>query len=289
VENISFDKTGKINLNDIYDNPTPIEYFSTLSKLEYRIPAEGASIFKNLIEAIREEKGAQEVKIVDLGCSYGVNAAILKHGVSLSELYRHYDSESATPARLIERDRALFSEPVDPQLDFVGIDRAANAVAYAVQAGVMDTGIATNLEKRDPTTREAEALADADLIISTGCIGYVTDASLLRLLDAAEERQPWMAHFVLRMFPFDPIEEMVREHGYVTEKLPGPVPQRRFASAEEQEHVLDNLNRIGVDPTGLESLGWYFAELHLSRPEADAEIMPLEKLLDRNAVPLALA
>ncbi len=287
MENISFDQTGKINLNNIYDNDTPVEYFSTLSKLGYRIPAEGEPIFRNLIEAIREEKEKEEIKIVDLGCSYGVNSAILKHGRSMGELYELYASPAASLEKLIERDRALFADPADPQLDIVGIDRAPNAVAYAVEAGLMDTGIAANLETQDPTAREADAIVDANLIISTGCIGYVTDASLERLLDATDERHPWMAHFVLRMFPFDGIYEMADRHGYVTEKLRRPVPQRRFASSEEQDHALDNLSHIGIDPTGLETTGWYFAELHVSRPRAVVENMPLEELVGRTPAVLA--
>jgi carnitine O-acetyltransferase len=43
-------------------------------------------------------------------------------------------------------------------------------------------------------------------------------------------------------------------------------PQRRFVSAQEQQQVLDTLASVGVDPRGLESEGWLYAELHVSRP-----------------------
>ncbi|GIL02322.1 MAG: methyltransferase type 12 [Alphaproteobacteria bacterium] len=279
MENISYDKTGKIDLNGIYNNDDPVPYFSTLSKLGYRIPEEGKPIFERLIAARREAHEARETKLIDLGCSYGVNAALLKHGMEMDDLYRLYGEDAPHETALVARDRALFAEPTDRHLEIVGIDPADKAVAYAVETGLIDAAVAANLEKADPERDDAAAIAGADLIISTGCIGYVTQASLARLIEAAEPGRPWMAHFVLRMFPFAPIEEMLAEHGYVTEKLDGVFPQRRFASPEEQAHVLDNLDRLGLDPTGLEASGWYYAELHVSRPPADAGL-PLDTLVE---------
>ncbi|MBZ9605527.1 hypothetical protein [Phyllobacterium chamaecytisi] len=59
-------------------------------------------------------------------------------------------------------------------------------------------------------------------------------------------------------------EEMLSQHAYVTEKLEGPFPQRRFASTEERQHVLDNLSRLSIDAAGAEVTGWYLAELHVA-------------------------
>jgi carnitine O-acetyltransferase len=75
-----------------------------------------------------------------------------------------------------------------------------------------------------------------------------------------------MAHFVLRMFPFDAISESLAGFGYETVRLDGVFKQRRFASAQEQALVLDNLSSAGVDPQGLEADGWMYAQLHLSLP-----------------------
>jgi hypothetical protein len=76
-----------------------------------------------------------------------------------------------------------------------------------------------------------------------------------------------MAHFVLRMFSYDPIAESLSELGYETVYIEGMFKQRRFASAQEQALVLDNLSRMpNVDPHGLEADGWMYAQLHLSLP-----------------------
>jgi carnitine O-acetyltransferase len=75
-----------------------------------------------------------------------------------------------------------------------------------------------------------------------------------------------MAHFVLRMFPFEPIARCLAGFGYETVHLDRVFKQRRFASAEEQSLVLDTLSTVGVDPRGLETDGWLYAQLYVSRP-----------------------
>lgn len=288
LENISYDATGKINLNDIYNNPEPTAYFSTLSRLGYRIPQEAKPRFQRLIEARRSATESEPAKVIDIGCSYGVNGALLKHGLSMDELYRLYEAaEAGDPEKLLQRDRDLYAEPADAALEMVGVDPADRAISYAVDAGMLDAGVATDLEKGDPTPQDTAAIENADLIISTGCVGYVTETSLERLLETSLDSRPWMAHFVLRMFDFGASEEMLSRHGYVTEKLEGLFRQRRFASAEERQHVLDNLSRAGVDAAGAEETGWYLAELHVARPEEVAKSVPLGEILNSTARQIA--
>jgi carnitine O-acetyltransferase len=109
-------------------------------------------------------------------------------------------------------------------------------------------------------------------------VGYVTRTSLEHLVEAGRDKDVWMANFVLRMFDYEPVEEMLAERGYVTERLGGALfPQRRFVSAAEQAHVLDNLRRRGISPEGAEREGWYLAELHVSRPASQTST-PLETI-----------
>lgn len=103
-------------------------------------------------------------------------------------------------------------------------------------------------------------------MISTGCVGYVTERTLTRVVRAQGSRRPWMAHFVLRMFPFDSVERTLASLGYRTVRVDEVFRQRRFASAQEQALVLDRMSAAGVDPRGLEAEGWLYAQLYLSRP-----------------------
>ena len=130
------------------------------------------------------------------------------------------------------------------------------------------------------SARAVEELSPVDLVVSTGCVGYVTEKSFDRLLPAVTQGEPpWLANFVLRMFPFNDIEETLNDQGYVTEKLEGHTfIQRRFASSVEQEQVLEQLRELGIDPTGKESEGHLLAEFYLSRPRAEATQQPIERL-----------
>jgi carnitine O-acetyltransferase len=106
-------------------------------------------------------------------------------------------------------------------------------------------------------------------VISTGCIGYVTERTLTRVVHAQGERRPWMAHFVLRMFPFDPVEEALAGLGYRTVRVDDVFKQRKFADPQEQALVLDRMAAAGVDARGLEEEGWMYAQLYVSRPHQD--------------------
>lgn len=278
---LTYDEAGKVDLSDIYDRPDPVKYFTTLSKLGYRVAQEAKGPFKQLIGSRREVEGRGAIKVVDVGCSYGVNAALLKHDLTIAQLTDHYaDAESEmSREKLMARDHRFFARPDDVQIEVVGIDVAEKAVRYAVDAGILDAGVTSDLEQDDIAAEDAERVAGADVIISTGCYGYVTERTFEQILDQCDDSQPWLANMVLRMFDFSAAAALFEERGYVTEKIPGAVPQRRFASAEERRNVLDNLASSGVDASSLEDTGWYYADLYISRPEDVARELPIEQLV----------
>ncbi len=276
---------AKIDMGSIYDRPDPRAYFNTLQRLDYAIPASAKPLFQKLISRLRRQRGQEEVCVLDLGCSYGVNAALLKHDLSMDELYDRWtqdELEQATSEEVIEMDQQFFSELADPEnLKVIGIDQAENAVAFAEEIGLVDEGLPINLEKETLPADARRDIVPVDLMISTGCVGYVTEKSFERLMQPLTERRPaWIANFVLRMFPFDAIERALGDWGYRTEKLAGRYfKQREFASAEEREQVVEQLRSQDVDPTGLEAEGRFVAEFYLSRPEAEARELPLKRLL----------
>jgi hypothetical protein len=277
------DDSGKIDLNGIYDQPDPRDYYETLTNLGYCIPDEAAPVFRSVVAGERAARAIDRLTVVDVGCSYGVNAAILKQGRSMAELYSAYGSRQAgmlSRRELIARDRGRpHSEGGDAGLTFIGLDVAARAVGYACQAGILDSAIATNLEGHPPTADEADILAPSDLVISTGAIGYVGAPTFDHILDACK-RPPWLALFALRMFPVDAIAEALTRRGYAVFKLAGRTfKQRRFAGRTESKEVLANLGSLGIDPTGLEAEGWYHAEFFFARPESESAPLPIAGLV----------
>ena len=267
-----FDTTGKVSLDHIYTQPDPRAYFTELRALDYRVPQEAKPWFAKLLQEYRESRQVAEPRVLDIGCSYGVNAALLKYDATMDELYARYTGVPAAESRasVLARDRELARSrrPADP-LHVTGLDTAGEALAYGQEAGFLDAAVHADLERDEPTGAQRELLAGADLVISTGCLGYVTERTLTHVVRAQDGRLPWMAHFVLRMFPFGPVEQTLAGFGYRTVRVEEVFRQRRFVSSREQEQVLGTMAEAGVNADGLEAEGWLYAQLHLSRPPGD--------------------
>ncbi|GAB3740102.1 class I SAM-dependent methyltransferase [Amycolatopsis oliviviridis] len=263
------DATGKINFDDIYTEPDPRAFFGTLRRLDYDIPQQAKAYFAKLIDEYRSERDVKVPTVLDLGCSYGVNAALHRCDTTMERLYDHYASaEALSRDELIADDRRMVERlAVGDEVRFIGLDASAPALDYALAAGFIDEAIHADLENEDPTEDQRALLADVDIVISTGCVGYVTEKTLVRI---ARENRPWMAHFVLRMFSYGPVADSLGELDYETAGIDGVFRQRRFASEEEQTQILDNLSVAGLDPRGLEANGRLYARLFVSRPNGAA-------------------
>lgn len=274
---------AKASMDHIYNQPDPRAYVREMKKLGYAIPDQAKPILQKLIAHLQKRKN-DAVHILDLGCSYGVNAALLKHDLTLPELYGHWSQKALTnaaPEKVVAHDRRYFADLEEANdIAVIGLDQAENAVAFAEETGLIEEGLAVNLEAQKLPAPAKEDLAPVDLVTSTGCVGYITEKTFDRLLPAVTQGwSPWLANFVLRMFPFDAIERTLNGWGYVTEKLQGNTfVQRRFASAEEQAQVLEQLQDQGIDPSGKETEGHLLAEFYLSRPAAEVTELTIERL-----------
>jgi SAM-dependent methyltransferase len=266
---VPFDSTGKLAFDDIYTGPDPRAFFDTLRGLDYRIPQLAKPYFATLIDAYRAHRRVAEPTVLDVGCSYGVNEALSRCHLTMDELFAHYaDAAGLDHASLIERDRHLVrAHDGTNRVRFVGLDASSQALDYAHAAGFLDEAIHADFEATDPDDGQQARLDGVDLVVSTGCVGYVTEKTLVRISRGA---RPWMAHFVLRMFSYEPVAASLAELGYETTTIHGVFRQRRFASADEQAQILDTLSATGVDPRGLETDGWLYAQLFVSRPRGVA-------------------
>lgn len=263
------DETGKYSFDHIYFQPDPRKFFTTLRPFEYAIPGIARPHFARLIAEYRKRSGVDVPQVLDLGCSYGVNAALLRCETTMADLYQRYSDvvSSRSRAELIEGDRAFVqARQRRERARFIGLDTSQPALDYAVEAGFLDAAVLADLEVDEATPAQKTVLQGTDLVISTGCIGYVSEKTLLRVIDAAGDRKPWMAHFCLRMFPYDAIAGHLSDLGYETVRLDQPYRQRRFVTARERASVLDRLSEMGLDSRGLEEDGWYYAHLYVSRP-----------------------
>ncbi|MER5866006.1 hypothetical protein [Kitasatospora sp. NPDC002040] len=269
---------GKAGFAEAYGGPDPRGYFRALGPYEYVTPHHAQQVFR-LLTAAREPR-----TVVDLCCSYGINAALLNHRLTLAELYRRYTDPAldglSTP-ELSLRDRQFYAASRRPEaVPVVGIDVAPGPVEYARRVGLLTASFAENLERSAPSPALRALVADAGLVTVTGGVGYVSARSFDHLL-ACVESPPWVAAFVLRAVPYGPVAEVLAEHGLVTERLDRTFPQRRFTGPEERAGVLRAVIGAGLDPAGLESSGWFHTVLYVSRPPAQVAARPLATLLRR--------
>ena len=273
----------KADFDSIYSAPDPRAYCRTLGELDYRIPDYGGRIFAQVSDHLRSSRDSSDIRVADLCCSYGMIGALLKHDIGWTGLVDHYNDpacESLDREAMVERDRDLLADlrrrdaPV-----VVGVDVSAPAVAYGVDAGLIDAGAAENLEEDDPSPALAEALAPVDLVTVTGGIGYITERTFGKVISATEEATPWVAALSLRWVDFEPIAELGADQGLVTERLDGVTfPQRRFASHDERQFVISQLEERSIDPSGREADGYHHADLYLLRPEDELDV-PLADLV----------
>lgn len=272
---------AKANFDEIYLMDDPRAYYTALGGLDYMIPDVAEPVIRQVLAA--RASGGKNPVVLDVGSSYGVNAALHRFPLSFDALRRRYarrELMELPSAELTRLDAHYFAAWPDRGLaSFIGLDVSAPAIRYAKKVGLIEDGVIADLENEELTQKAARIIARTDVILSTGCIGYLGEATFRKLL-AKMRRPPWVISFVLRMFPFDGIERALADYGCVTEHLDGTTfIQRRFRNGDEFEQTLQTLATLGKDTQGLEADGLYHADLYISRPAEDAAELPLSDLV----------
>lgn len=264
----------KADFNHIYKASDPRSYFEVLGELGYIIPEIAAPVLFRLVEHLIRSKG-RPVTILDVGCSYGILAAMMRYGLSMRQLRDRY---AAPPIQALSSDHIASYDshyfagwPRREEVRFIGLDRSAEAIAYALRVGLIEEGLVADLETDTPNKRACSVISRVDLIVSTGAVGYISEKTFAELLKPFPSGQaPWIASFVLRMFDYRNIAETISRHDLATERLDGVTfMQRRFRDTAEFEDTLRLIQARGLDPAGKEAEGAYHAELFVSRPPAD--------------------
>jgi hypothetical protein len=275
-------KPAKASFDTLYDRPHPARYFSALRLLEYNIPAYAQPVIEQCVSALAELRGKSQVRLLDLCSGYGVNGALLKHDVSMEDLYELYDDSGPNPnlARRISRDCDFLKDRrrFDRETFVIGQDIAMNALDYAQSVGAVDARIKANLERRSLRSEEADLIAEVDLVTVTGGLSYIGAATFDRVLRAVKQ-PPWVLFYPLQHTPVCEVRDMIASFGLEIEDGPKPVPQRRFKDERERGAILAETDRA----TGVQR-DWPFgsyleAKLCLARPDADIRTLPLSRLL----------
>jgi hypothetical protein len=282
------DNQCKANFDDAYTAPTAHAYIASMARTGYQIGEQARPYCTAAAELLGEQNGdAGPVQLLDVGCSYGIGSAFVKYGCSFDEMVAFYASRAPREYdAACETTRAWLNiAPPAHNVRSVGLDSSEPAIHFAVDAGLLDHGLARNFEQPDttPTEEDNDWFRSCNLLISTGAIGYVTERTLevvLRHLgkDSPGDFGPFAVVTILRMFDFSAIETVFEKHGFRFGAVPGArLPQRRFAGREECRQVLSLLHDRGIDTRGWEDRGKHYADLFIAAPPLQYSLL-LERM-----------
>ncbi|KAJ0135567.1 hypothetical protein CTA2_2300, partial [Colletotrichum tanaceti] len=238
-----FGNAHKADFKSIYNQPDPRAYFAALTPLGYQIPQRALPVVDRVVALSSTTRDADVattadddndvepdvVKVLDVCCSYGINAALLRHDVDLDGLARHYASTPRlSAAEQTTADKRFFASLPRrrSEVEVVGLDSAPGAVSYAVETGLLAAGFAEDLEVSEPSPALRAALREVSVVVCTGGVGYVSATTFGRAAACVRDagRRLWVVSFVLRVFSFEGIAaRLAEEHGLVTERVRGAV------------------------------------------------------------------
>ncbi|MER9599658.1 hypothetical protein [Mesorhizobium sp. M0244] len=256
-----------------YNRKWPHAYFRAHLALDYMIPDRAEPVFERIFADYRRVRNKSRLKIIDIGCSYGVNAALLRTDLDLDDLYAAYLKASGSLSRRQEIEhRAFFRDRgLRDDIQFVGVDPSFRAVRYAKNMGLLEAGITADLETRDLTVNERCVLAGADIIISTGCVGYATERTFARVYEASATSRPWVVAFVMHPFSYDDIAAALR--GFALETKVADrfrQRQRRFSTPTERQAILKAMAKLGMEDRLERTTGYIYASCYISAPSREA-------------------
>ena len=273
---------AKACFDNVYTAPTPHAYVAKMAQNNYEIGEQARPYCIAATELLSEQNGPEcPVQMLDVGCSYGVGAALVKYGRHFDEMIdffrysapREYRAAlAATREWLHDQDPAQLDEKM---VRCIGLDSSAPAIQFATDAGMLDGGLALDLENPQvqPNSAQRQILRHTNLMISTGAIGYITDRTVGTVVgelgkEAEGEFGPVAVMTILRMFDDAPIQAAFEQNGMKFDRVPGVMlPQRDFADDEERDGVLTVLHEKGVDTSEWEDRGKHYAELYIAAPE----------------------
>jgi hypothetical protein len=251
-----------------YDRVWPHAYLKAHLALDYVIPHNAKTVFNQVIANCMRDRQKERLKIIDVGCSYGINAALLKCDLALDELYAAALPGGALYKRNIDAHRVFFDKSIHrDDLVIVGVDPARRAIGYAKTVGLIDAAVTSDLERHDPSEQDVELLRGADLIISTGCVGYVTERTFDRLYRVVSQSRPRVACFVMHPFPYGRIAETLDAYGLQTREIETwRQRQRRFSTSGERRSIVSSMKQLDMDSRLERTTGYVYASFHLSLP-----------------------
>lgn len=260
----------KKDFTEIYTKKYPSSYLQEMKNLGYRIPDQTKPLYQHLAERMSNYL-RRPLKILDLGSSYGINSALLNYELVMDELDDFFVDDKSTQS--IKECQSFFDDlpNKNPKFQFYLVDTSSPALEFAEKAGLCEDSFCINMENEKIPPKFEHTINDIDLIISTGCIGYIGWKSFERIFRSLDNYGrsplPIFAFTVLRIFPMNEIEKVFRKNSFelINTKI-GPLKQRRFYNDSEMKKSIELINKQGINTEGVEDQGYYYADFYVAGP-----------------------
>ena len=244
----------KKDFTDIYTQESPRGYLKEMDRLEYSISDSTKPLYNSIIKEL-EETISRPINILDLGSSYGINSSLMKYNLTMSELSDFFLNGNEPT----KKETKQFYEKCtsNDNMNFYQIDISKEALKFSEEMNLCERGIDVDLEAEKLNL--LESLPKIDIVIATGCVGYIGYKAFLNLLKVIKNRQsnsneseidytsPIFAFSVLRMFDMKDIVEVFEMYGYSVVKMDiKPIRQRNFSDPKEKAQTISRLENIGI-------------------------------------------
>jgi len=265
----------KKDFTDIYTQDSPRSYLKEMERLNYDISDSTKPLYNSIIEQLGETS-SRPINILDLGSSYGINSALMKYNLTMSELNIFFLNE--TKPTIKETKQFYENCTHNDNMNFYQIDISEEALKFSEDMDLCERGINVDLEAEKLNL--LGSFPKIDIVIATGCIGYIGYKAFLNLLKVIKNRQsnsiksekeyiaPIFAFSVLRMFSMKDIEEVFETYGYSIVKSDiKPIRQRNFSDSKEKAQTISILHDMGINTEKYEDDGNFYADFYIAKPK----------------------
>ena len=263
----------KTDFTDIYTQDSPHRYLKEMDRLEYTISDSTKLLYNSIIEEL-ENTLSRPINVLDLGSSYGINSSLLKYNLTMSEL-NNFFLNGTEPTK--KETKQFYEECTsNDNMNFYQIDISEEALKFSEEMNLCERGMNVDLESEKLNL--LESLPKMDVVIATGCIGYIGYKTFSNLLKVTKNRQsnsiqseteyvaPIFAFSVLRMFDMDDIEEVFEMYDYSIVKSDiKPIRQRNFSDPKEKAQTISLLHDMEINTKKYEDDGNFYADFYIAR------------------------
>ena len=265
----------KKDFTDIYTQDSPCSYLKEMDRLDYDISDSTKPLYNSIIEKL-EETSSSSINILDLGSSYGINSALIKYNLTMSELNDFY-LNGTEPT--IKKTKEFYEKCTsNDNINFYQIDISEEALKFSEDMNLCERGMNVDLEAEKLDL--LGSFPKIDLVIATGCIGYIGYKAFANLLKVIKNRQsnyikskkeyvaPIFAFSILRMFDMEDIEEVFEMHDYSIVKSDiKPIRQRNFSDPKEKDQTISILHDMKINTEKYEDDGNFYADFYIAKPK----------------------